>query len=83
MTAVNIICGIILADASVVIILVGLLTDTNNTGLSSAIGGSTSSFYGKNGRNTREAKLDRLTKICVIVFFVVALVCTVVARFFG
>lgn len=82
MTAVNIISGIVLAIASIVIILVVLFTDTDNTGLNSAIGGS-SSFYGKNSRNTREAKLDRITKIIVAVFFIVTIVCSILAKFFG
>ncbi len=83
MTAVNIISGIILVIASVLIILLVLFSDTRNSGLNSAIGGSTDSFFGKNGGNTREAKMDRITKISVIVFFVVALVVNVVSAYLG
>lgn len=83
MTAVNIISGIVLVIASVAIILVVLFTDTDNAGINSALGGGSNSFYGKNSRNTREAKLDRITKVVVAVFFVVAIVCSVLARFFG
>ncbi len=84
MTAVNIISGILLVLASVAIILVVLFTKTDNQGLNSAIGGGVnSSFFGKNSSNTREAKLNRITKVIVAIFFIVAIVCTILARFFG
>lgn len=56
---------------------------TDNSGVNSAIGGGNNSFFGKNGGNTREAKLDKITKIIVAIFFIVSIVCTVLARFFG
>ena len=83
MTAVNIISGILLVIASVLIILLVLFSDTHNSGLNSAIGGSQDSFFGRNSGNTREAKMDRITKIAVIVFFVVALVVNVVSAYLG
>lgn len=83
MTAVNIISGIILLIASFAIIAVVLFTDTDNSGINSAIGGGSNSFYGRNSGNTREAKLDKITKVVVAIFFVVAIVCSVLARFFG
>ena len=83
MTAVNIISGIVLVIASVLIILLVLFSDTRNSGLNSAIGGSPDSFFGRNGGNTREAKMDRITKISVIVFFVVALIVNVVSAYLG
>ena len=82
MTAVNIISGIILVIASVLIILLVLFSDTRNSGISSAIGGSQESFFGNSG-NTREAKMDRITKISVVVFFIVALVVNVVSAYLG
>lgn len=81
MTAVNIISGILLVLASVVIILLVLFADTRNSGLNSAIGGSQDSFFGKNGGNTREAKLDRITRIATIVFFVVTIIVNVVSAY--
>lgn len=81
MTAVNIISGVVLVISSVLIILLVLFTDTHNSGISSAIGGSSDSFFGKNGGNTREAKMDRITKISVVVFFVVALVVNIVSAY--
>ncbi len=81
MTAVNIISGILLVIASVLIILLVLFGDTRNSGINSAIGGSSDSFFGRNSGNTREAKMDRITKIAVAVFFVVALVVNVISAY--
>ncbi len=83
MAAVNIISGIILIVASVAIILVVLFSDTHNSGLSSSIGGSQDSFFGRNGSNTREAKLTRITTVIVAVFFLVALIVNVVSAYLG
>ena len=83
MTAVNIISGIILVVASVAIILAVLFSDTHNSGLNSAIGGSSDSFFGRNGGNTREAKINKVTSIVVLVFFVVALVVNVLSAYLG
>lgn len=83
MTAVNIISGIVLVIASVAIILSVLFADTHNSGMSSAIGGTQDSFYGRNGGKTREAKLNRVTTVVVIVFFVVALVVNVISAYLG
>ena len=80
MTAVNIISGIILVVASVAIILAVLFSDTHNSGLNSAIGGSSDSFF---GGNTREAKINKITSIVVLVFFVVALVVNVLSAYLG
>lgn len=83
MTALNIISGILLVVASLAIILVVLLTDTRNKGINSTFGGASETFFGKNSANTRDAKLDKLTKICVIIFYVVTIVVCVVAKLVG
>ncbi len=83
MEIVNIISGIILVIASILIIIAVLTTNTDNAGLNSAIGGSSNSFYGKNGGDRGEAKRELVIKIIVAVFFVVAIVATVLAKFFG
>lgn len=80
MTAVNIISGIVLVIASVAIVLAVLFTDTHNSGLNSAIGGSQDSFFGRNGGNTHEAKINRATTVITIVFFVVAVVVNIVTK---
>ncbi len=80
MTVVNIISGILLIIACVAIIAVVLLTDTNSNGLNSAIGGGSSdTFFGRNAKNTKEAQLDKITKICVGAFFVITLIVNIVS----
>ena len=64
MSVIEIVAGALLIVASLVIILVVLAQDTKEQGLTSAIGGGyNDSFYGKNGSNTKDAKLNRLTRI--------------------
>jgi|GEM_PF-97023 len=63
MSVIEIVAGALLIVASLVIILVVLAQDTKEQGLTSAIGGGyNDSFYGKNGSNTKDAKLNRLTR---------------------
>ena len=80
MAVVNIISGILLIVACIAIIAVVLLTDTKSNGLNSAIGGGSSdTFFGRNAKNTQEARLDKVTKICVGVFFVITLIVNIVS----
>ncbi len=84
MGIVHIICGILLTVACLAIILVVLFTDTKNSGLTSAFGGANSdSFFGKNAKNTRDAKIDRATTICVVVFFAVTLLVNIISALVG
>ncbi len=83
MGVVNIIAGALLVVASIAIILVVLFTNTDNSGINSAIGGGSNSFYGRNGGKTGEAKLQLATKIAVGVLFVVAVAATIIAKFAG
>ncbi len=80
MNAINIIAGILLTVACLAIILVVMITDTKESGLSSAFGGAnTDSFFGKNAKNSRDAKIDRATTVCVVIFFAVTLIVNIVA----
>ena len=83
MTVVNIISGIILLVCSIAIVLIIMFTDTDSARMSSAIGGGSGSFYGRNMKNTREAKLNLLTKIVVGLLYVVCIVVNIIARFAG
>lgn len=83
MTVVNIISGIILLLCSIAIILIVMFTDTDSARMSSAIGGASDSFYGRNMKNTREARLTLVTKIVVGLLYVVCIVVNIVARFAG
>ena len=74
MGVIEIVAGVLLAIASIVIILVVLVQESKEQGLTSAIGGGyNESFYGKNSGNTRDAKLNRLTRVCAIILFVVTI----------
>jgi preprotein translocase subunit SecG len=58
-----------------------LVQESKEQGLTSAIGGGyNDSFYGKNTGNTREAKLNRLTKICATVTIVVTLAVNIISQ---
>ncbi len=77
----EIIAGFFLILTSVSIIILVMLQDSSE-GMSSAVTGDVSQSYLSNNRGrTREDKLRRLTKICVIVFMVLALAVGVVSRF--
>ena len=78
MGTLEIIGGALLIVASIVIILVVLCQESKTPGLSSAIGGgSEDSYFGKNAGRTKEARLNGLTKICAIIFFVVTILVNV------
>lgn len=71
--------GIVLAIVSVIIILIVLVQESKEQGLTSAIGGGyNDSFYGKNSGNTRDAKLNRLTRNSAIVLFIVTIAISII-----
>ena len=82
MTAVQIVFGIVLILLALALIVLVLLQESNQQGLSGAIsGGSSESFFGKNKGRTDEAKKAFITKILAIAFMVLALVTVVVSMF--
>lgn len=82
MSALYIVAGVVLILLAIVIIALVLVQESNQQGLSGAIsGGSSESFFGKNKGRTNEAKIAFATKIIVTVFFVLALVTTIVMMF--
>ncbi len=84
MGTLEIVAGAILLAVSVIIVVVTLLQETKNPGMSSAIGGgSNDSFYGKNSGRSREAKLAKFTTVMTIIFFVVTLAVNIVPLFIG
>ena len=63
----------------VVIVLVVLVQESKDDGLTSAIGGGyNDSFYGKNTGNTREAKLNKLTRNAAIVLFILTVAVNII-----
>ena len=74
MGVIEIISGIVLIACSVFIVVITLMQSQKQQGMTSAIQGSNNdSFYGKNGQNTREKALERLTKIVAVIFFVIVI----------
>lgn len=80
MGVIEIVSGIVLILCSIFIVVITLMQSQKQQGMTSAIQGSNNdSFYGKNGQNTREKALERLTKIVAVVFFVVAIAANIIA----
>lgn len=75
MSTLEIVSGVLLLISSLFIILVTLLQETKQQGMTSALGGDGmgDSFYGKNTGRSREAKLVKLTTVMAIIFFVVTI----------
>lgn len=81
MSGIEIAAGVLLAIASIIIVLIVLAQDSKEQGLTSAIGGGyNDSFYGKNAGNTRDAKLNRVTKICAVLLFVVTIAVNIISQ---
>ena len=78
MAAVTIIINIVLILVSIILILTVLMQQGQRQGLG-AIGGGAETFFGKNKAKSYEGKLAKLTKICAIVFILLALVATIVS----
>lgn len=77
----EIIAGFLLILTSISIIVLVMMQDSTD-GMSSTISGDVSqSYLSSNRGRTKEEKLKKLTKICVIVFMVLTLAVGIVSRF--
>lgn len=81
MTALQYVLAILTIIVSVIIILLVLLQESKQQGLSGAIGGAAETFFGKNKGRTMEAKLEKLTKVAGVLFFILALVSSLLVLF--
>lgn len=79
MGAFEIICGILLVAAALVMIVTVLLQSSETNGLG-AISGGAETFFGKNKAKSMEGKLALLTKICAAVFVVMALALCILGK---
>lgn len=80
MGAIEIVSGVLLILCSVFIVVITLMQSQKQQGMTSAIQGSNNdSFYGKNGQNTREKALERLTKIVAAIFFIVTIAVNIIS----
>lgn len=76
----EILVGIVLVITSIALIAIVLLQESRAQGLG-AIAGGADTFLGKGKSKTAEQKLAKITKILAIVFFVLALVSTLIVLF--
>ncbi|MBQ7799566.1 MAG: preprotein translocase subunit SecG [Oscillospiraceae bacterium] len=83
MNVFEIIAGIFLILTSIAIIVLVMLQDSTDSMSSAVTGDASQSYFNNNRGRTREEKLKKFTKICVIVFLVITLAVGVVSRFVG
>ncbi len=78
MNALEIVSGVVLLIASILIILIVMLQSGRESNMSASFTGVADSYLGRNQSRTKEARLEKLTKILAIVFFIVALAANLV-----
>ena len=82
MSTLEIVAGVILILASIVIILVVLVQESKEQGLPSAIGGGyNESFYEGNKGRTKDAKLSKFTKIAAALIFIITIATNIAISF--
>ena len=79
MSTISIIFGSILLACALFLIVAVLLQDSQK-GLSGAIAGGSDTYYGKNKGKSKQKKLSKLTAIASIVFVVIALAPFIVGK---
>ena len=60
--------------ACLIITVVILLQEGKQAGLTGAISGAADTYWGKNKGRSMEGKLEKATKICVVLFFVLSVI---------
>ncbi|MCR5485741.1 MAG: preprotein translocase subunit SecG [Clostridiales bacterium] len=73
MSAIEIILGALTFITAVLIVVIVLLQEGHQKGLSGAIAGGADTFFGKNKGRSIESKLVKITTAAAIVFFVLTL----------
>ena len=79
MSTISIIFGSILLACALFLIVAVLLQDSQK-GLSGAIAGGSDTYYGKNKGKSKQKKLSKLTAIASIFFVVIALATFIVGK---
>ena len=79
MSAIEIILGILVIIVSLVIIIAIILQPGRRAGINGVISGGADTFLSKNKARTFDAFLSRWTKYVAILFFILAIVCNVIA----
>lgn len=81
MTAIQYVLAIILIILCVAIVAVVLMQESRSAGLSGAIAGGADTFFGKGKGKSMEKKLEKITKIFAVIFFVLTLGITIFFMF--
>ena len=81
MSAIQYVLAFILIFLCIAIVAVVLMQESRSAGLSGAIAGGAETFFGKGKGKSMEKKLEKITKILGIVFFVLTLGITVFFMF--
>lgn len=77
----EIIGGVILLIASIIIIAVVMLQESKQANGMNAVTGSSDTYISRNGNRTKDAFYAKMTKILAITFFVLAIILNLVVRF--
>ncbi len=80
MTALQYVLAILVIIVSIIIILLVTLQESKQQGLGVVSGGA-DTFFGKNKSKTMDAQLSKFTKIAGWVFFILALVSSLLVLF--
>lgn len=81
MQALEIILGILILLTSLLIVVLVLLQEGKQQGLSGAIAGGAETFFGKSKGRTMEQKLVKITRVFAVVFFILTLGTTLILLF--
>lgn len=81
MQPLEIILGILILLTSLLIVVLVLLQEGKQQGLSGAIAGGAETFFGKSKGRTMEQKLVKITRVLAVVFFVLTMATTLVLLF--
>lgn len=57
-----------------ILTVVILLQEGKQAGLTGAISGAAESYWGENKGRSMEGKLEKATKVCVVLFFVISVI---------
>lgn len=81
MQPLEIVLGILILLTSLLIVVLVLLQEGKQQGLSGAIAGGAETFFGKSKGRTMEQKLVKITRVFAVVFFVLTMATTLVLLF--
>lgn len=76
----NTVLMILLAIASIILIISVLLQSGNSDGLSGSIAGGAEQLFGKKKSNAYEALLEKITVAAAVLFIVLSLVLVAIAK---